>query len=178
MESIATPPSTLGKTKVNYQYCMGLLPDTQNRGLRMRRERSTRHRLQGKPLISDPSIHHGMSATHVPWCMSGSLHRDGGENDPGIPSAWATSNFTYLARGPCMDKVILLELYIKFQFNSLRLSEAYTHQYNIPTLLQPSDKARAKHSPFAKNPDLAIIGERISGLTKILAKDFQLLGKK
>ena len=39
-------------------------------------------------------------------------------------------------------------------------------------------KARAKHSPFAKNPDLAIIGERISGLTKILAKDFQLLGKK
>ena len=38
-------------------------------------------------------------------------------------------------------------------------------------------KARAKHSPFAKSPDLAIIGERISGLTKILAKDFQLLGK-
>ena len=38
-------------------------------------------------------------------------------------------------------------------------------------------KARAKHSPFAKNPDLAIIGERISGLTKILAKDFQLLEK-
>ena len=41
-----------------------------------------------------------------------------------------------------------------------------------------ADKARAKHSPFAKNPDLAIICERISGLTKILAKDFQLLGKK
>ena len=39
-------------------------------------------------------------------------------------------------------------------------------------------KARAKHSPFAKNPDLAIIGERISGLTKILAKEFQLFGKK
>ena len=38
-------------------------------------------------------------------------------------------------------------------------------------------KAHAKHSPFAKNPDLAIIGERISGLTKILAKDFQLLGE-
>ena len=38
-------------------------------------------------------------------------------------------------------------------------------------------KACAKHSPFAKNPDLAIIGERISGLTKILAKDFQLLGE-
>ena len=39
-------------------------------------------------------------------------------------------------------------------------------------------KARAKHSPFAKNADLAIIGERISGSTKILAKDFQLVGKK
>ena len=39
--------------------------------------------------------------THVPWCMSGSLTRGGGENVPGIPGACATCNFTYLARGPC-----------------------------------------------------------------------------
>ena len=54
---------------------MGLLPDTQNCGLRMRREcreRFPRHRLQWKPPVSDPGMHHGTCVTHVPWCMSGS----------------------------------------------------------------------------------------------------------
>ena len=32
-----------------------------------------RHRLQRKPLVSDPGMHHGMCVTHVPWCMPGSL---------------------------------------------------------------------------------------------------------
>ena len=68
---------------------MGLLPDTQNRGLRMRREcreRFPQHRLQRKPLVSDPGMHHGTCVTHVPWYMSGSLTRVGGKkNVPGIP---------------------------------------------------------------------------------------------
>ena len=59
-----------------------------------------RHRLQRKPLVSDPDMHHGTCVTHVPWCMSGSLTRSGGENVPGIPGACVTRNFTYLARGP------------------------------------------------------------------------------
>ena len=49
----------------------------QNCGLRMRREcrkRFPRHRFQRKPLVYDP----GMHVTHVPWCISGSLIRDGG----------------------------------------------------------------------------------------------------
>ena len=37
-------------------------------------------RLQRKPLVSDPDKHHGTCVTHVPWCMSGSLTRGGGEN--------------------------------------------------------------------------------------------------
>ena len=81
---------------------MGLLPDTWNCWLRMRwecRERFPRHRLQRKLLVSDPGMHHGTCVTHVPWCMSGSLTRGGGENVPGIPDACATRNFTYLARG-------------------------------------------------------------------------------
>ena len=45
--------------------------------------------LQRKPLVSDPGMHHGTCVTHVPWCMSGSLTRDGGENVPGIPGACA-----------------------------------------------------------------------------------------
>ena len=63
-------------------------------------ERFPRYRRLRKPLVRDPSVHHGTCVTHVPWCMSGSLTRGGGENVPGIPGACATSNFTYLARGP------------------------------------------------------------------------------
>ena len=90
------------------QYTMGLLPDTQNCVLRMRREcreRFPRHRIQMKSLVNDPGMHHGTCVTHVPWCMSRSLTRDGGENVPGIPGACATRNFTYLARGPlaCLE---------------------------------------------------------------------------
>ena len=48
-----------------------------------------RHWFQGKPLVSYPGMHHG-TCTHVPWCMSGSLTRGGGENVPGILGAWAT----------------------------------------------------------------------------------------
>ena len=59
-----------------------------------------RRRFQRKPLVSDPGMHHGTCDTHVPWCMSGSLNRGGGENVPGIPGACATRNFTYLERGP------------------------------------------------------------------------------
>ena len=68
----------------------------------------TRHRRQGKPLISDPDMHHGTCVTHVPWCMSGSLTRGGGENVPGIPGACATRKFTYLARGPWSYKRLLV----------------------------------------------------------------------
>ena len=46
-------------------------------------------RLQRKPLVSDPGMHHGTCVTHVPWCMSGSLTRGGGETVPGIPGACA-----------------------------------------------------------------------------------------
>ena len=48
-----------------------------------------RHRLQRKPLVNDPGMHHGTCVTHVPWCISGSLTRGGGENVPGIPGACA-----------------------------------------------------------------------------------------
>ena len=67
-----------------------------------------RHRHQRKPLVSDPDMHHGTCVTHVPWCMSGSLTRGGGENVPGIPGACANLNFTYLARGPCQRGLFMI----------------------------------------------------------------------
>ena len=84
-------------------YLMGLLPDKLNCGLRMRREcreRFLRHRLQRKPLVSDPGMHHGTCVTHVPWCMSESPTYGGGENVPGILCACVTHNYAYLERGP------------------------------------------------------------------------------
>ena len=87
---------------VQYPTSMGLLPDMQNCWLRMRREcrgRFPRHWLQRKLLVSDPSMHHGTCVTHVPWCMSGSLARNGGENVLGIPGPCATRNFAYLSMG-------------------------------------------------------------------------------
>ena len=74
---------------------MGLLSDTKKYRLRMRQEcrkRFPRHRLQRKPLVSDPGIHHGT-------CFTGSRIRGDGENVPGIPGACATRNFAYLVRG-------------------------------------------------------------------------------
>ena len=62
-------------------WVMGLIPDTQNCGLRMRRdwrERFSRHRLQRKPLVSDHGIYHGTCVT------------SGGENVLDIPGACAT----------------------------------------------------------------------------------------
>ena len=99
---------------------MGLLPDTQNCGLRMRREcreRFPRLWFHRKLLVNDPGMHHGTCVTHVPWCMSGSLTCGGGENVPGIPGACATRNFTFLSRGPwrwsrsfigsyCLDTIV------------------------------------------------------------------------
>ena len=54
------------------------------------RERFPRHRLQRKPIVSDPGMHHCTCVTHMPWCLSGSLTRCGGDNLPGIPVACAT----------------------------------------------------------------------------------------
>ena len=62
-------------------YYMDLLSDTQNCGLRMRREcrkRFASHRFHRKPLVSDLGLHHGTCVTRVPWCMSVSLTRGGG----------------------------------------------------------------------------------------------------
>ena len=108
LDAFSLEPTFLAKIKtiplrsVGRVY-MGLLSNTQNCGLRMRREyreRFPRQRLQRKPLASDPGMHHGTCVTHVPWCMSGSSNRSGGENVPGIPGACATRNFRYLVRGP------------------------------------------------------------------------------
>ena len=74
---------------------MGLLPDTYHCGFRMRREcreRFSRHRLQRKPLGSDPGMHHGTCVTHVRWYMLGwrkrSRHSLRAHAQPAIVLIW------------------------------------------------------------------------------------------
>ena len=66
---------------------------------------------KGKPLVSDPFMHHDTCVTHVPWCLSGSLTRGDGENVPGIPGACATRNVTHLVRDPCTFKHVRNQLW-------------------------------------------------------------------
>ena len=75
----------------------------------------SRHRPRRKTLISDSDIYHGTCVTHVPWWMSESLTRGGGEIVPGIPGAYATRNFTYLVRGPLKARTNLIKTCTTFQ---------------------------------------------------------------
>ena len=65
-------------------------------------ERFPRHRLQRKPLVSDPGMRHGTCVMHVSGSMSESLNRGGGAN---VPGACAIHNFTYLVRGPLLNQL-------------------------------------------------------------------------
>ena len=78
---------------------MGLLPDTQNCGLRMRRE-CWEHFLRHRGLAIRHASRHVRDACRDSK-LAVSFEVGGGENVPGIHGASATRNFTYLARGPC-----------------------------------------------------------------------------
>ena len=100
--------TTLARCDSYHALAMGLLPDTQIWGLRMRRE--CQKLFSTPPRVSDPDIHHGKCVTHVPRCMPGSL------TSGFLLSRWrekrsrhgacATRNFAYLVRGP-FTQVIL-----------------------------------------------------------------------
>ena len=98
------------------------------------RERFSCHRRQRKPLVSDPDMHHG-TYTHVSWSMSGSLIRDGGENVPGVPRAYTTRNFTYLARGPWRQFIIKFPKYTSYPVPTI-YGVCNVHFSRILTLLQ------------------------------------------
>ena len=97
------------------------------------RERFPRYRLQGKPLVSDPGMDHDTCVTHVPWSMSGSLTRGGGESVPGIPGACATRNFYVSGNRPMIERpsryVYVTKLYPCYSLWSL--NKLRTYEYSI-----------------------------------------------
>ena len=105
---------------------MVLLPDKKTCGLRMHqdyRERLLRHWLQRKSLVSNPGTYHDTCVTHVPWFMSGSLTRVGGENVSGIPGGCATRICKYILRGLCHSRVFGLETQCHVRFRLFRYSD-------------------------------------------------------
>ena len=60
-----------------------------------------RLRIQREPLVSD----HGTCVTHVPWCMSESLTRGGGENVPAYPAHAHPQFYVYDKRPITSHKV-------------------------------------------------------------------------
>ena len=112
------------------------------------RERFPRHRFQRKPLVSDPDMHHGTCVKLVPWWMSGSLTRGGGENVPSILGACATRNFTYLVRSQLLQT--WSRLFLIFIPNITLLNEEL---YLLPTTVTGIPTPSRSH----KNVDILII---------------------
>ena len=82
---------------------MGLLPDTQNCVLRIRREcreRSPRNRGLAIPTHISARARRTWRDACRDRYQTVSVEVGGGENVPGIPGACATPNFTYLVRSP------------------------------------------------------------------------------
>ena len=60
-----------------------------------------RRRIQRKPRVGNPGVHHGTCVTHVPWCMPGLLTRGRWRGKrPRHSRRICTRNLTYLIRGP------------------------------------------------------------------------------
>ena len=111
-----------------------------------------------KALVCDPGIHHGTCATHLPWCMSGSLTRCGGENVLGISSACTTRNFTYLARGPCL---------IKYWHGTKAIYSTFS--FIVPTTNFRRKKTRAVKKFRSLNIHLHIVHVYINFVTRLLS---------
>ena len=70
--------------------------------------------------VSDPDMHHGTCMTPMSWCMPGSLTRGllwsrwrGKRSRQSC--ACATSNFTYLVRGPCIAVLFLIKTWMRWK---------------------------------------------------------------
>ena len=88
-----------------------------------------RRRLQRKPLVSDPAMHHVTCVTHVPWCMSGSLDPSGGETFP----AHAHPQFSVSVKRPMHLKHLMLHSIFKYSISFVwHFNITHAINYYIP----------------------------------------------
>ena len=128
-------------------YAIGILTDTYNCGLRMRRECQERF-----PRYRGLAISTCIMALAWRTCRDACRDRllavtfgvGGGENVPGIPGACATGNFTYLVRGPWCGRSIAATHGIKpFQTRLFRVLEVsiYHGQCIVESMSRPPKKS-------------------------------------
>ena len=111
---------------------------------------------KGKPLVSDPGMHHGTCVTPVLWCMLGSLTRGGGENNPDIHGACATCNFAHLVRGPYNDRCTDIFICSLHTFINVPLTQPPTHLGSFICAMQLESwlASEDKVSPVADVPNM------------------------
>ena len=89
------------------------------------RECFSRHRHQRKPLVNDYGMHHGTCVTQVPWCMSGSLIRGGGETFPAFTAHPQPAILRICLEAHNLTAVVIAFLFI-IPHTSTKLKEGYT----------------------------------------------------
>ena len=125
------PSTKIGKLHISIS--MGLLPDTQNFGLRRRRECRERFFLSSG--VSDPDMHPGTCVTHVPWCRPGSLTAISFEVGCGAH-----------AQSP------ILRIWQEAQGNGMKkLDQIYFAKYEYHTTFNPFRVNHHKESPSLAN---------------------------
>ena len=87
------------------------------------RERFPHHRLQRKPLVSDPRMHHGTCVTHVRWCMSGSLTLGGGAKRSRHPRRMRNPQFYVFGKRPMVVVSMPCSWWLKEPWFSLHYSD-------------------------------------------------------
>ena len=80
------------------------------------RERFPRHRLQRKPPINDPGMHHGTCVMHMPWCMSWSPKLVAGKTFLAFP-AHAQSAIYVSGKRPMIHRFVMPQSFPSFWRN-------------------------------------------------------------
>ena len=90
------------------------------------------HRLQRKLLVSDPGMQHGTCIKHMPWCMSGSLTRGGGETFPAFP----------VHAQPAILLILVRDLWVTNSFCSRHKWDTFEWRMDIFSCFLWNDKCR------------------------------------
>ena len=125
-------------------------------------ERFVRHRLQKKPLVSAPGMHHGTYMTHVPLCMSRSLTSGGGETFPAFPAhaqpsilriwpiVWVGSVCVFIWLYRLVQIKVLLPWSLSFWLFNLHVCSDFKTRYGntIATVCNPLKYILTRHVEY------------------------------
>ena len=128
---------------------------------RARREGFPRHRLQRKPIVSNPGMHHGTCVTHVPRCMSGwrgkrSRHSRGMHNSQFYVSGKRPKAKTGVSHG--MGQVTFLKRVWSVKFHwPIKLTGVWNHVCLIKTFMFFEGVGNSTHNILPIHQNVCIL---------------------